>query len=243
MEHGIGARRAYQRSHSCWCCAAGLRAAGLCCHAVPERGADVPGRADGGQDGAAASRRFAGGVEHVPGVLPGGAASRLRLCPRTDASFVASGAGPGSCRRAVAGRGAGAAPRSWHQHAVAGRVTGAVAADPPGAGIRSPGVRHFGDRTPAAKLVRRCGPQGSRRSLFPVCREQRRQSPGVARISAVGRANDVARLAGDALVLRLWCPGAGHRAVRRRDCAPRSARCCRVAPRERRMPRPVCASV
>ena len=37
-------------------------------------------------------------------------------------------------------------------------VTGAVAADPPGAGIRSPGVRHFGDRTPAAKLVRRCRP-------------------------------------------------------------------------------------
>ncbi len=164
-------------------------------------------------------------MEHVPGVLPGDVAARLRVCARAHATVCASDADPGPCRRAPAARGAGAAPGTRHGRAAAGRAACPVAAASPGAGLRAAGVRHLGDGAAAAKLVRRCRSQGGARPLFPVCREQRGQSPGIAGLSAAGRARDIsARSAGNAMVLWLRRPGAGHRALRHPVASPQTAR-------------------
>jgi hypothetical protein len=87
-----------------------------------------------------------------------------------------------------------------------------------------PVVRHLGDRAAAAKLVRVARPRGRWRSVFPVCRQQRRQPAGAACLSAAGGAGAAARPAGVAVVLRLRRSGARNCAVRRRDPVWRAAR-------------------
>src|ERR1700742_3753175 len=64
---------------------------------VPERVAAVPGRADGRQDGAAATWGIARGLEHLPAVLSGGAAAWLHLRAFADEAVFADGANIGAC--------------------------------------------------------------------------------------------------------------------------------------------------
>ncbi len=54
----------------------------LCHRSLPERAADLLGPAAVREDGAAAARRVAVGLDDLHAVLPGGAARRLRLRPR-----------------------------------------------------------------------------------------------------------------------------------------------------------------
>ncbi len=133
-------------------------AAGVCRDAVRQRRPDVPCRADGSQDGAATAWRLAGGVEHMPGILPGGAAARLHLCASPDPPVVTANADPCACCRAAAAGGTCAAARSRRGRTAAWRGAGAVAADAAVTGGGTAGVRHFGDRAVAAALVRRSGP-------------------------------------------------------------------------------------
>ena len=61
---------------------------------LPRRVPAVLRAADDRQDGAAAVRRVPGGLEHLHGVLPGGAAGGLRLSPMPRAAGSAPGARP-----------------------------------------------------------------------------------------------------------------------------------------------------
>jgi hypothetical protein len=82
----------------------------------------------------------------------------LCLCSSCNETTAALGTGHTSrlCALAVIGRGAAAS--SWRRRTTGGAITRLVAPAAPYFGMRRPCVRHLGDRTATAALVRRCGP-------------------------------------------------------------------------------------
>ena len=202
----------------------------LCRRDLPVRRAAVRRAADVHQDGAAEARRHARGVVGRHGVLPGGAARRLRLracadeisarqaldrrAPRGD---VRRDAIPAACDCAVVGASAG------------GRDRGVLAARAVRRIDRPAVFRPVSQRTAAAGLVRPHQPSERGQSVLPLCGEQHRQLPRAALLSVRAGAAEHARPADARL------GGAVHRADRA-DRVVRLADAARAAPEAIRSP-------
>ena len=152
---------------------------------VPGVGPAVLGRADDRQDGLAALRRHARGLEHVPGVLSG------RCCcagMRSRAAWGRRGRRAAHCVSAIVSdraRRAAARPGLVCMPPIAldpTRPTRSRAGDP-ATGLLGilcglgdpPAAPGLGDGPPGPALVRRDRTSPGSRSLLPLRREQRRQ--------------------------------------------------------------------
>ena len=144
----------------------------LCSHAFRQRDAFVSRSADVCQDGAADLGRHAGGLEHLHGVLSGGAPGRILVRPFLHKMAGQSAAGDpahGDSWFAVLR----AAHRARHTAGPDRRRKPYPLAALDHGGFRGDSLfRRFRKRAAVAKVVCRHGPSGRQGSVFPLCRQQ-----------------------------------------------------------------------
>src|SRR6266852_872731 len=164
------------------------RPAALRAHALRGRDAPVRDAADGGQDDPAAARRHPRDVEHLPGVLPGRAARRLRLRAREHHAPAALAPGAPASDRA---RGAPGRAAPGREPAPATRRRGQPGARRAHAPVGLGGPALPGgerDRAAAPAVVHPDRAPGRPRSVLPLCGQQPRQHARAAGLPDPGRA-------------------------------------------------------
>ncbi len=142
----------------------------------------VPRRADVRQDGAAAARRHAGGVEHLHGVLRDRPAPGLRLRP-LRAGSVGPAAARGLARPRPGCGGLDPADRAA-RYGARGLASRPVAAGRPGDGRRVAVFPRLGEHTAPAALVRTRRYHRDARSVLPLRGQQPRQLRRACQLSA-----------------------------------------------------------